>query len=90
LAEGDELEMRVTGVDAGNRRIVLEVTRVPRFEGGEPIFRNSGEALEPEAPAAAPEADATSAEEAPAAEASPEEAPAAAEEAPAAEASPEE
>ena len=99
FAEGDELEMRVTEVDAGNRRIVLEVTRVPKFEGGEPIFRNAGEAAEPEAPAAAPEADATApaeeapaaaAEEAPAAEASAEEAPAAAEEAPAAEASAEE
>ena len=69
--EGDDLEMRVTEVDAGNRRIVLEVTRVPKFEGGEPIFRTrteepsaeasaeaEGEAPEPEAPAAAPEADA--------------------------------
>src|SRR5215213_1767773 len=89
FAEGDELEMRVTEVDAGNRRIVLEVTRVPKFEGGEPIFRNAGEAVEPEAPAAAPEAGASS-DEAPAAAA--EEAPAAAEasapaeEAPAAEA----
>ncbi|SOD02674.1 SSU ribosomal protein S1P [bacterium JGI 053] len=84
--EGDDLEMRVTEVDAGNRRIVLEVTRVPKFEGGEPIFRvreepaaeagaeTTGEAPEPEAPAAAPEADAP---EAPAAEA-PAEAPAAA------------
>ncbi|HEX9938816.1 MAG TPA: 30S ribosomal protein S1 [Longimicrobium sp.] len=98
FAEGDELEMRVTEVDAGNRRIVLEVTRVPKFEGGEPIFRNTGEATEPEAPAAAPEADsaeeapAAAAEEAPAAEAPAEEAPAAAaaEEAPAAEASAEE
>ncbi|MFL5386967.1 MAG: 30S ribosomal protein S1 [Longimicrobiaceae bacterium] len=71
FVEGDELEMRVTEVDAGNRRIVLEVTRVPKFEGGEPIFRTrteepaaeasaeaEGEASEPEAPAAAPEADA--------------------------------
>jgi small subunit ribosomal protein S1 len=74
--EGDELEMRVTEVDAGNRRIVLEVTRVPKFEGGEPIFRNTGEAAEPEAPAAAPEADAPD-PEAPAAVAAPEEAPAA-------------
>ncbi|HET7229848.1 MAG TPA: 30S ribosomal protein S1 [Longimicrobium sp.] len=106
FAEGDELEMRVTEVDAGNRRIVLEVTRVPKFEGGEPIFRNAGEAVEPEAPAAAPEADAPEAsatdaapaaeasapaEEAPAAEAPAEEAPAAAEETPAdEEASPEE
>jgi small subunit ribosomal protein S1 len=95
FAETDELEMRVTEVDAGNRRIVLEVTRVPKFEGGEPIFRNTGEAVEPEAPAAAPEAasaeeaPAAAAEEAPAAEAPAEEAPAAAaaEEAPAAEAS---
>jgi small subunit ribosomal protein S1 len=99
FVEGDELEMRVTEVDAGNRRIVLEVTRVPKFEGGEPIFRTQGEAVEPEAPAAAPEADAAasapeaaapdapeavSAEEAPAAEA------AAPEEAPAAETAPEE
>jgi len=91
FVEGDELEMRVTEVDAGNRRIVLEVTRVPKFEGGEPIFRNTGEAAEAEAPAAAPEADAPEASavetpaaeaeapEAPAAEAAPEEAPAAAE-----------
>ncbi|HSU16338.1 30S ribosomal protein S1 [Longimicrobium sp.] len=83
FVEGDELEMRVTEVDAGNRRIVLEVTRVPKFEGGEPIFRNQGEAVEAEAPAAAPEADApeapaaeAEAPEAPAAEAAPEEAPA--------------
>jgi len=90
--EGDDLEMRVTEVDAGNRRIVLEVTRVPKFEGGEPIFRvreepaaeagaeNAGEAPEPEAPAAAPEADAPEAAapaEAPEADA-PAEAPAAA------------
>ena len=34
FGEGDELEMRITEVDAGNRRIVLEVTRVPKFEGG--------------------------------------------------------
>jgi len=96
FGEGDELEMRVTEVDAGNRRIVLEVTRVPKFEGGEPIFRTreeaapEGEAAEGEAPAATPEADASSdatpaaaAEEGPAAAA--EEAPAATEEAPAAE-----
>src|SRR5215213_9987360 len=82
--------MRVTEVDAGNRRIVLEVTRVPKFEGGEPIFRTreepaaeaggetAGEAPEPEAPAAAPEAPAAEVE-APAAEAATtEEAPAAA------------
>jgi small subunit ribosomal protein S1 len=93
--EGDDLEMRVTEVDAGNRRIVLEVTRVPKFEGGEPIFRTreepaaeagaetTGEAPEPEAPAATPEAAAPA--EAPAAAAA-EEAPEAtsAEEAPAA------
>jgi small subunit ribosomal protein S1 len=38
FAEGDELEMRVTEVDAPNRRIVLEVTRVPKFEGGQPVL----------------------------------------------------
>jgi small subunit ribosomal protein S1 len=38
FAEGDELEMRVTEVDAPNRRIVLETTRVPKFEGGQPVL----------------------------------------------------
>jgi small subunit ribosomal protein S1 len=36
FAEGDALEMRVTEVDIANRRIVLEVTRVPKFEGEVP------------------------------------------------------
>ena len=34
FAEGDELEMEVTEVDPENRRIVLNVTRVPKLEGG--------------------------------------------------------
>jgi small subunit ribosomal protein S1 len=37
FAEGDALEMRVTEVDVANRRIVLEVTRVPKFEGEIPV-----------------------------------------------------
>jgi small subunit ribosomal protein S1 len=80
--EGDDLEMRVTEVDAGNRRIVLEVTRVPKFEGGEPIFRvreeapaegeaPEGDAPEAEAPAAAPEANEAEAPLAEAVEAAP-------------------
>jgi small subunit ribosomal protein S1 len=36
FAEGDQLEMRVTEVDVANRRIVLEVTRVPKFDGEVP------------------------------------------------------
>src|SRR5215216_5883706 len=75
FGEGDDLEMRVTEVDAGNRRIVLEVTRVPKFEGGEPIFRTreepaaeaSAQAEAPAASAAEEAPEATSAEEAPAA-----------------------
>jgi small subunit ribosomal protein S1 len=80
FTEGDDLEMRVTEVDAGNRRIVLEVTRVPKFEGGEPIFRTREVPADPEAeaPAAAPEAPEAAAAEAPAAEASAEEQPQAA------------
>jgi small subunit ribosomal protein S1 len=38
FAEGDVLEMRVTEVDPENRRIVLETTRVPKFEGEEPVL----------------------------------------------------
>ena len=34
FAEGDELEMEVTEVDPENRRIVLNVTRVPKLEEG--------------------------------------------------------
>jgi small subunit ribosomal protein S1 len=71
FVEGDELEMRVTEVDAGNRRIVLEVTRVPKFEGGEPIFRTRTEETAPEEsaaeePAAEGEAEEPTAEAAPA------------------------
>jgi small subunit ribosomal protein S1 len=38
FAEGDILDMRITEVDAANHRIVCEVVRVPKFEGGEPQF----------------------------------------------------
>jgi small subunit ribosomal protein S1 len=38
FAEGDELEMEVTEVDPENRRIVLNVLRVPKLEGGAPIL----------------------------------------------------
>ncbi len=90
FVEGDELEMRVTEVDAGNRRIVLEVTRVPKFEGGEPIFRTrteepAAEASE-DAAAEAPAAEEASAEAAPATEAPVAEAETPAAEAPSAEA----
>ncbi len=37
FAEGDELEMEVTEVDPENRRIVLNVLRAPKLEGGVPI-----------------------------------------------------
>jgi small subunit ribosomal protein S1 len=47
FAEGDALEMRVTEVDPDNRRIVLEVTRVPKLEGD----------VAPVAAATAPQAD---------------------------------
>jgi small subunit ribosomal protein S1 len=58
FAEGDALEMRVTEVDVANRRIVLEVTRVPKFEeGGVPAAPvASAEAESDEAPAAQDEA----------------------------------
>ena len=46
FADGDELEMRVTEVDAPNRRIVLEVTRVPKFEGGQPTLPVRNESVE--------------------------------------------
>jgi small subunit ribosomal protein S1 len=71
FAEGDDLDLRVTEVDAGNRRIVLEVTAVPKFEGrapvapapateaeGDPEAPAAEAEEEPEAPAAAPEAEA--------------------------------
>jgi hypothetical protein len=38
FAEGDILDMRISEVDAANHRIVCEVVRVPKFEGGEPQF----------------------------------------------------
>jgi small subunit ribosomal protein S1 len=38
FAEGDELEMEVSEVDPDNRRIVLNVTRVPKLENGEIIL----------------------------------------------------
>ena len=38
FAEGDVLDMRISEVDAANHRIVCEVVRVPKFEGGEPQF----------------------------------------------------
>jgi small subunit ribosomal protein S1 len=47
FAEGDELEMEVSEVDPDNRRIVLNVTRVPKLE--------NGEIIRPAAPAVAAE-----------------------------------
>jgi small subunit ribosomal protein S1 len=38
FAEGDMLDMRISEVDAANHRIVCEVVRVPKIEGGEPLF----------------------------------------------------
>ncbi|HET8654887.1 MAG TPA: 30S ribosomal protein S1 [Longimicrobiaceae bacterium] len=61
FAEGDELEMEVTEVDPENRRIVLNVTRVPKLE--------EGAVIQP-ASAPAPAAEAEPAEE-PATEAEP-------------------
>jgi small subunit ribosomal protein S1 len=84
FAEGDDLDLRVTEVDAGNRRIVLEVLRVPKFEGGAPIFRTKPAEGEGEGEAAAE----TPAAEAPASEAPASEAPASAPEADAAEEAP--
>ncbi len=75
FAEGDELEMEVTEVDAENRRIVLSVTRIPKFEGGEPILPTraaadaSTEAEETEAEETIETTEATEPPEAPAAEA---------------------
>ena len=102
FAEGDVLDMRITEVDAANHRIVCEVVRVPKFEGGEPQFQQlatapapqAAEETEGEAEDTAVNAQVTDAvaDEAPAAEAG-DEAPAAtasAEEAPVAEASAEE
>jgi small subunit ribosomal protein S1 len=57
FGEGDVLEMRVTEVDIANRRIVLEVTRVPKFEGEVPV-----------APVHAPADEDASQDEAPAAD----------------------
>jgi small subunit ribosomal protein S1 len=104
FAEGDVLDMRITEVDAANHRIVCEVVRVPKFEGGEPQFIQLATPA-PAAPAAEDEGEETAAEgetaavagEAPEAEAPaaapvadevPEETTASAEEAPAAEAAP--
>jgi small subunit ribosomal protein S1 len=101
FAEGDALDMRVTEIDLANRRIVLEVVRVPKFEDGVPQFAPVAPAVDedeaaaegdaqPEAAAGAETAvdDVPAAEaEAPAAEleAAAEEAPTAEAEAPAAE-----
>jgi small subunit ribosomal protein S1 len=53
FGEGDALEMEITEIDHANRRIVLAVTRVPKFEdGGVPAV-----------PAAVPAADEAPAEE---------------------------
>jgi small subunit ribosomal protein S1 len=73
------LDMRITKVDAANHRIVCEVVRVPKFEGGEPQFTV---AATPAAPAddeasesTASADDAPAADEAPVAEASADAAP---------------
>jgi small subunit ribosomal protein S1 len=50
FGEGDALEMRVTEVDPDNRRIVLETTRIPKFEEGEapaPVVAEAAPAEEP-------------------------------------------
>jgi small subunit ribosomal protein S1 len=80
FAEGDMLDMRITEVDAANHRIVCEVVRVPKFEGGVPQFTVAAtpavagdEASETTASAD----DAPAADEAPAVEASADAAPAA-------------
>jgi small subunit ribosomal protein S1 len=54
FGEGDVLEMRVTEVDPDNRRIVLETTRIPKFEGEEPTIPAPRAAAESEASAEAP------------------------------------
>jgi small subunit ribosomal protein S1 len=76
FGEGDVLEMRVTEVDPENRRIVLETTRIPKFEGEEPtvptataaseMVVEAGEEAEAEAPAETVEATAERAEAEPA------------------------
>src|SRR5690606_26627056 len=92
FAEGDVLEMEVTEVDPENRRIVLNVLRVPKLESGEVIQpasapARSGEAeASAEAPGEAPAAEAVEGAVAEAAPAVEEEAPAVEEEAPAVEA----
>ena len=57
FAEGDALDMQVTEVDPENRRIVLTVTNVPKFEGGEPMLppRREQSEVTDAAPEAAPE-----------------------------------
>jgi small subunit ribosomal protein S1 len=78
FAEGDMLDMRISEVDAANHRIVCEVVRVPKIEGGEPQFpivalpqvrepETDGEA-EGEGAEASAEAPAAATAEAPAAE----------------------
>ena len=50
--EGDDLEMYITEVDHANRRIVLAVSRVPKFEEGEaPVLPAAEETPADEAPA---------------------------------------
>ncbi len=65
FAEGDELEMYITEVDTSNRRIVLAVSRVPKFEeGGVPVIPAAPAAEEEtEAPEASAEESAPAAEE---------------------------
>jgi small subunit ribosomal protein S1 len=58
FAEGDELEMEVSEVDPDNRRIVLNVTRIPKLENGEiirPVPPVAAEAEGVEAPEATAE-----------------------------------
>ncbi|HEV2146387.1 MAG TPA: 30S ribosomal protein S1 [Longimicrobiaceae bacterium] len=54
--EGDELEMYITEIDHANRRIVLAVTRVPKFEEGEAPVIPAAEDTTPDTEAAAEEA----------------------------------
>ena len=70
FVEGDELDMEVTEVDPENRRIVLNVTRVPKVEAGHTIQPRPAAPAAEGADGAAPEGAtaAAPAEESPAAE----------------------
>ncbi len=52
FAEGDQLDMRVTEVDPENRRIVLEVTAIPKLEGGPAVLPPTNDDIAGELPPA--------------------------------------